>query len=103
MAKRKSKGGKAKVSVSAAPEVEAVAIILMNAVVAAIDDFESDQSFLVGMGSVGEDEIPEGGMEKWSYTEKSAAGLRSEVHYVRDPKTGQLMDFKFNHHAETYK
>ena len=43
------------------------------------------------------------GMEKWSYTEKSAAGLRSDVHYVRDPKTGQLMDFKFKHHAETYK
>ena len=63
MAKRKSKGSKAKASVAAPPEVEAVAIILMNAVVAAIDDFESDQSFLVGMGSVGEDEIPEGGME----------------------------------------
>ena len=47
---------------AAAPEVEAVAIILMNAVVAAIDDFESDQSFLVGMGSVEEGEIPEGGM-----------------------------------------
>ena len=43
------------------------------------------------------------GMEKWSYTKKSAAGLRSEVHYVRDPKTGQLMDFKFTHHAEAYK
>lgn len=43
------------------------------------------------------------GMEKWSYGEKSAQGLRSEVHYVRDPKTGQLMDFKFKHHAETYK
>jgi RHS repeat-associated protein len=43
------------------------------------------------------------GMEKWSYTEKSASGLRSEVHYVRDPKTGQLMDFKFTHHAEAYK
>ena len=63
MAKRKSKDSKAKASVAAAPEVEAVAIILMNAVVAAIDDFESDQSFLVGMGSVEEDEIPEGGME----------------------------------------
>lgn len=61
--KPKATGRKAKVAVSAAPEVEAVAIILMNAVVAAIDDFESDQSFLVGMGSVGEDEIPEGGME----------------------------------------
>lgn len=43
------------------------------------------------------------GMEKWSYTEKSAAGPRSEVHYVRDPKTGGLTDFKFKHHAETYK
>jgi hypothetical protein len=53
MAKRKSKGGKPKGSIaSAAPEVEAVAVILMNAVVAAISDFESDQSFLVGMGSV---------------------------------------------------
>lgn len=41
------------------------------------------------------------GMEKWSYTEKSANGLRSEVHYVRDPKTGELMDFKFKHHADT--
>ena len=63
MAKRKSKGRKAKVSVPAGPEVEAVAVILMNAVVAAIDDFESDQSFLIGMGSVQEDEVPEGGME----------------------------------------
>ncbi len=43
------------------------------------------------------------GMEKWSYSEKSAAGLRSEVHYVRDPKTGELMDFKFKHQAETYR
>ena len=43
------------------------------------------------------------GMEKWSYSEKSASGLRSEVHYVRDPKTGELMDFKFKHHAETYR
>ena len=63
MAKRKSKGRKAKVSVPAGPEVEAVAVILMNAVVAAIDDFESDQSFLIGMGSLQEDEVPEGGME----------------------------------------
>ncbi len=42
------------------------------------------------------------GMEKWSYGEKSAKGLNSEVHYVRDPITGELMDFKFKHHAETY-
>jgi hypothetical protein len=43
------------------------------------------------------------GMEKWSYGETSANGLRSEVHYVRDPKTGELMDFKFAQHAETAK
>lgn len=41
------------------------------------------------------------GMEKWSYTERSANGLRSEVHYVRNPTTGELMDFKFKHHADT--
>jgi RHS repeat-associated protein len=39
------------------------------------------------------------GMEKWMYSEKSANGLRSEVHYVRDPKTGRLLDFKFKHHG----
>jgi RHS repeat-associated protein len=39
------------------------------------------------------------GMEKWSYSVESAAGIRSEVHYVRDPKTGHLMDFKFVHHG----
>jgi RHS repeat-associated protein len=40
------------------------------------------------------------GMEKWSYNEKSAAGVRCEVHYVRDPKTGDLMDFKFKHRTD---
>lgn len=63
MAKRKSKGRKANVSAPSGSEVEAIAIILMNAVVAAIDDFESVQSFLMGMGSVTEGDIPEGGME----------------------------------------
>lgn len=43
------------------------------------------------------------GMEKWSYSVKSENGLRSEVHYVRDPKTGRLMDFKFKIHAEPEK
>jgi len=43
------------------------------------------------------------GMEKWSYGETSATGLRSEVHYVRDPGTGKLMDFKFKVHCETLK
>ena len=39
------------------------------------------------------------GMEKFSYTVISDAGLVSEVHYVRNPKTGELMDFKFKRHA----
>ncbi|NQT14629.1 MAG: hypothetical protein HQ582_17865 [Planctomycetes bacterium] len=43
------------------------------------------------------------GMGKWSYGETSNAGQRSEVHYVRDPATGELMDFKFKHHAGTYR
>jgi hypothetical protein len=43
------------------------------------------------------------GMEKWSYGETSANGLRSEVHYVLDPNTGQLMDFKFKINAATFK
>ena len=43
------------------------------------------------------------GMEKWSYGEKSSQGYHSEVHYVRDPKTGQLTDFKFKFRADTYK
>lgn len=40
------------------------------------------------------------GMEKFGYVEKSAAGMTSEVHYVRNPTTGELLDFKFKHHAE---
>jgi len=40
------------------------------------------------------------GMEKWQYTETSTAGKTSTVHYVRDPKTGSLTDFKFTKHAE---
>ncbi|WP_275250801.1 RHS repeat domain-containing protein [Vandammella animalimorsus] len=35
------------------------------------------------------------GMEKWEYKVKSAEGLDSVVHYVRDPKTGKLYEFKF--------
>jgi filamentous hemagglutinin len=35
------------------------------------------------------------GMEKWEYKVKSAEGRDSVVHYVRDPNTGELMDFKF--------
>jgi len=35
------------------------------------------------------------GMIKMTYGETSANGLRSEVHFVKDPSTGLLMDFKF--------
>jgi RHS repeat-associated protein len=34
-------------------------------------------------------------MEKWQLVTKSAEGLKAVVHYVRDPATGKLMDFKF--------
>lgn len=44
------------------PEIEALAVILMNAVVAAIEDFESDQSFLIGMGSITSHDISDEGM-----------------------------------------
>ncbi|MFN0138457.1 MAG: RHS repeat domain-containing protein [Pyrinomonadaceae bacterium] len=43
------------------------------------------------------------GMQKCSYSVKSEAGALSEVHYVRDPKTGNVFDFKFKHHAERYR
>lgn len=39
------------------------------------------------------------GMEKWQYKVKSASGGDSVVHYVRDPQTGKLMDFKFTKHS----
>jgi hypothetical protein len=39
------------------------------------------------------------GMEKWEYKVKSANGQDSVVHYVRDPNTGKLMDFKFTKHS----
>jgi hypothetical protein len=39
------------------------------------------------------------GMEKWEYKVKSANGRDSVVHYVRDPKTGKRMDFKFKKHS----
>jgi hypothetical protein len=35
------------------------------------------------------------GWEKWEYKVKSAEGRDSVVHYVRDPASGNLMDFKF--------
>jgi len=51
--------------------------------------------------SLGDDRFK--GMEKWSYGVTNSDGTRSEVHYVRDPKTGRLFDFKFIHHAERYR
>lgn len=35
------------------------------------------------------------GMEKWEYKLKSTEGRDSVVHYVRDPATEDLTDFKF--------
>ena len=44
------------------------------------------------------------GMEKWEFKLKSRYGFDSVVHYVKDPKTGRLMDFKFKKHAtENYR
>ena len=39
------------------------------------------------------------GMEKWEYKVKSENGQDSVVHYVRDPNTNELMDFKFKKHS----
>jgi filamentous hemagglutinin len=39
------------------------------------------------------------GIEKVELKVKSANGQDSVVHYVRDPKTGELMDFKFKKHS----
>lgn len=39
------------------------------------------------------------GMQKWEYKVKSANGQDSVVHYVRDPNTGELLDFKFKKHS----
>jgi hypothetical protein len=40
------------------------------------------------------------GMHKYSFRVESQAGKASEAHYVRDPVTGKLMDFKFKEHSE---
>jgi uncharacterized protein RhaS with RHS repeats len=39
------------------------------------------------------------GMDKWELKVKSNNGNDSVVHYVRDPNTGELMDFKFKKHS----
>lgn len=39
------------------------------------------------------------GMTKMEYKVKSANGRDSVVHYVLDPKTGKIMDFKFKKHS----
>ncbi|WP_431081095.1 RHS repeat-associated core domain-containing protein [Pseudomonas thivervalensis] len=39
------------------------------------------------------------GMEKWELKLKSRNGNDSVVHYVRDPNTEKLMDFKFKKHS----
>ena len=39
------------------------------------------------------------GMEKWQYVLTSKEGRDTVIHYVRDPRTGRLLDFKFVKHA----
>ena len=39
------------------------------------------------------------GIEKWGHKVKSADGKDSVVHYVPDPATGELQDFKFKKHS----
>jgi hypothetical protein len=38
------------------------------------------------------------GMEKWEVKVTSDTGLDSIVHYVKDPKTGEIKDLKFKAH-----
>jgi hypothetical protein len=42
------------------------------------------------------------GMQKIEIETISAGGKKSNVHYVRDPDTGKLMDFKFKKHSTDY-
>jgi hypothetical protein len=39
------------------------------------------------------------GMEKYTYKVESQSGRESIVHFVRDPATGERMDFKFKKHS----
>jgi hypothetical protein len=40
------------------------------------------------------------GMEKWHLRETSKGGKDTVVHYVRNPKTGELTDFKFKKNSD---
>ncbi|MCP4401648.1 MAG: RHS repeat-associated core domain-containing protein, partial [bacterium] len=42
------------------------------------------------------------GMQKMELKTTTAGGKKSNVHYVRNPDTGQLMDFKFKKHSTDY-
>ena len=35
------------------------------------------------------------GMEKWQHVHRNPDGTNINIHYVRDPVTGKLLDFKF--------
>ena len=35
------------------------------------------------------------GMEKWQHVHRNPDGTNTVIHYVRDPATGNLLDFKF--------
>lgn len=40
------------------------------------------------------------GWDKYQYTVKSETGKKSVVHYVKNPKTGERADFKFNKRSD---
>lgn len=42
------------------------------------------------------------GMQKMELETISAGGKKSNVHYVRNPATGETMDFKFKKHSTDY-
>jgi hypothetical protein len=39
------------------------------------------------------------GMQKYLHSNRTKNGNLSEVHYIKNEKTGELMDFKFKHHS----
>lgn len=41
------------------------------------------------------------GMEKWSYAVRAKSGALTDVHFVRVPERGNLMDFKFKVHSDS--
>jgi hypothetical protein len=52
---------------------------------------------IVKVPSLGDAEFK--GMQKMELETISSGGRKSNVHFVRDPKTGSIMDFKFIKHS----